>query len=101
MHTNGHKMSKQIMRAEYYWLTLKKDYIQFARNCHKFQIYVDKIHVPPKLHVMIIPWSFSMWGMDVIGPITPKASNGHKFIFVVIDYFTRWVEAALNANVPG
>ena len=40
-----------------------------------------------------------MWGMDVIGPITPKASNGHRFIFVVIDYFTKWVEAASYASV--
>ena len=40
-----------------------------------------------------------MWGMDVIGPITPKASNGHHFIFVVIDYFTKWVEAASYASV--
>ena len=40
-----------------------------------------------------------MWGMDVIGPITPKASNGHRFIFVVIDYFTKWVKAALYASV--
>ena len=30
-----------------------------------------------------------MWGMDVNRPITPKASNGHRFIFVVIDYFTK------------
>ena len=40
-----------------------------------------------------------MWGMDVIGPITPKALNGHHFIFVVIDYFTKWVEAASYASV--
>ena len=40
-----------------------------------------------------------MWGMDVIGPITPKDFNGHRFIFVVIDYFTKWVEAALYASV--
>ncbi|TYH95483.1 hypothetical protein ES332_A12G108800v1 [Gossypium tomentosum] len=40
-----------------------------------------------------------MWGMDVIGPISLKASNGHRFIFVVIDYFTKWVEAASYANV--
>ncbi|XP_015081377.1 uncharacterized protein LOC107025005 [Solanum pennellii] len=33
------------------------------------------------------------WGMDVIGPIEPKASNGHRFILVAIDYFTKWVEA--------
>ncbi|XP_019260090.1 PREDICTED: uncharacterized protein LOC109238112 [Nicotiana attenuata] len=31
--------------------------------------------------------------MDVIGPNEPKASNGHKFILVSIDYFTKWVKA--------
>ena len=35
----------------------------------------------------------------MIGPITPKTSNGHCFIFVVIDYFTKWVEAASYASV--
>ncbi|XP_070025319.1 uncharacterized protein [Nicotiana sylvestris] len=31
--------------------------------------------------------------MDVTRPIEPKASNGHRFILVAIDYFTKWVEA--------
>lgn len=58
------------------------------------------MYAPPSpLHVMTSPWPFSMWGMDVIGPISPKASNRHRFIFVVIDYFTKWVEAASYANV--
>ena len=35
----------------------------------------------------------------MIGPITPKASNSHRFIFVVVDYFTKWVEAASYASV--
>ena len=35
----------------------------------------------------------------MIGPITPKASNGHRFIFMVIDYFTKWVEAESYASV--
>jgi hypothetical protein len=34
-----------------------------------------------------------MWGIDVIGMISPTASNGHRFILVAIDYFTKWVEA--------
>ncbi|XP_059627037.1 uncharacterized protein LOC132269815 [Cornus florida] len=37
--------------------------------------------------------------MDVIGPVTPKTSNGHRFIFVVIDYFTKWVEAASYTRI--
>ncbi|PKI68230.1 hypothetical protein CRG98_011366 [Punica granatum] len=40
-----------------------------------------------------------MWGMDVIGPINPKASNGHLFILVAIDYFTKWIEAITLASV--
>jgi transposase InsO family protein len=40
-----------------------------------------------------------MWGIDVIGPINPKASNGHRFILVAIDYFTKWVEACSYAHV--
>ena len=32
--------------------------------------------------------------MDVIGPVITKASNGHEYILVAIDYFTKWVEAA-------
>ena len=40
-----------------------------------------------------------MWGIDVIGAIEPKASNGHPFILVAIDYFTKCVEAASYASL--
>ena len=43
---------------------------------------------------MTFPWPFSIWGKDVIGRIVPKVSNGHEYILVAIDYFTKWVEAA-------
>ena len=35
----------------------------------------------------------------MIRPITPKDFNRHHFILVMIDYFTKWVEAASYANV--
>ena len=43
---------------------------------------------------MTTPWPFATWGIDVIGRITPKSTNGHEYILVAIDYFTKWVEAA-------
>ena len=99
-HASRHVMTRQIMRAGYYWMTLESDCITYVRKCHKCQIYADKIHVPPiVLNVMVSPWPFSMWDMVVIEPITPKASNGHRFIFVVIDYFTKWVKVASYASV--
>ncbi|XP_047263742.1 uncharacterized protein LOC124896248 [Capsicum annuum] len=45
---------------------------------------------PHELHEMNSLWPFVAWSMDVIGPIEPSASNGHKFIFVAIDYFTKY-----------
>lgn len=99
-HANGHTMARKILRAGYYWLTIEHDCIQYARTCHKCQIYADKIHVSASpLNVMTTPCPFSMWGIDMIGMIEPKASNGHRFILVAIDYFTKWVEAVSYANV--
>ena len=37
--------------------------------------------------------------MDVIEPVIPKASNGHEYILVAIDYFTKWLEAALYKSI--
>ncbi|PKI73233.1 hypothetical protein CRG98_006368 [Punica granatum] len=48
---------------------------------------------------MPAPWPFSMWAMDVIGSINPQASNGHLFILVAIDYFTKWIETITLASV--
>jgi len=31
-----------------------------------------------------------MWGMDVIGPIDPPTSRGHRFILAITDYFSKW-----------
>nr|XP_009782368.1 PREDICTED: uncharacterized protein LOC104231124 [Nicotiana sylvestris] len=57
-------------------------------------IHSNLIHAPPsELHPMSTPSPFVAWGIDIIGPIEPKASNGHIFLLVGIDYFTKWVEA--------
>ncbi|KAK8705215.1 hypothetical protein V6N13_048821 [Hibiscus sabdariffa] len=99
-HANGFSMARKIMRYGYYWSTMERDCINYARKCYKCQIYADKKRSPPlPLHTMNSPWPFAVWGMDVIGQIYPKASNGHRFILVAIDYFTKWVEAASYVNI--
>ncbi|RVW72731.1 hypothetical protein CK203_056765 [Vitis vinifera] len=44
-------------------------------------------------------WESILWGIDIIGKISPKSSIGHEFILVAIDYFTKWVEAASYARL--
>ncbi|XP_070056966.1 uncharacterized protein [Nicotiana tomentosiformis] len=94
LHMNGYVLAKKILLAGYYWLTMERDCFRFVRKCHQCQIHSDLIHSPPlELYPMSAPSPFVAWGMDIIGPIETKASNGHKFILVTIDYFTKWVEA--------
>ncbi|PKI58254.1 hypothetical protein CRG98_021336, partial [Punica granatum] len=72
------------------------------RHCHLCQVYANPIKaLPNELHLMAALWPFSMWGMDmdVISPINPKTSNGHLFILVAIDYFTKWIETITLASV--
>ncbi len=74
--------------------------MKHVKHCHLCQIYSGKIHLAPnQLHPMLAPWPFFMWDINVIGQIFPKASNGHSFILVTIDYFTKWVEAITLASI--
>ncbi|XP_048132952.1 uncharacterized protein LOC125314539, partial [Rhodamnia argentea] len=99
-HMNGHLLAKKIMILRYYWMTIESDCNQHVRSCHQCRVYGDKINASPiELHQMSEPRPFCMWGIDMIGPINPKASNGHRFILVAIDYFTKWIEANSYANV--
>ncbi|XP_070025178.1 uncharacterized protein [Nicotiana sylvestris] len=77
-----------------------------SEDTHAWKMFFDGvvhrglIHAPPtELHPMSTPCPFIAWGMDVIGPIEPKASNGHRFILVANDYFTKWVEAVTLKSV--
>ncbi|RDY12617.1 gag-pol, partial [Mucuna pruriens] len=76
-HANDHALARKILRT-----------------------HVDHINVAPStLHNLTSPWPFSMWGIDMIRPIEPKAFNGHRFILAAIYYFTKWVEATSYSTV--
>ena len=88
-------LAKKILRIGYYWNTMETDCVDYVKSCHACQTHANLNHVPPsELYSMTSPWPFSIWGIDVIGRIAPKASNGHEYILVAVDYFTKWAEAA-------
>ena len=93
-HMGGHILARKIMRTGYFWLTMETDCFQFVEKCPECQMHEDMIHVPSsELHALTSPWPFSVWGIDIIGKISPKSSSGHEYILVAINYFTKWVEA--------
>jgi hypothetical protein len=58
-HTNKHTMARQMQRYRYFWLTIERDYVDYVRKCHKFQIYGDKINtlLAPIFNITS-PWFF-------------------------------------------
>ncbi|KAL0371796.1 UNVERIFIED_CONTAM: hypothetical protein Scaly_0861200 [Sesamum calycinum] len=77
----------------YYWPTMVKDCIDYARRCQACQFHANLIHQPPEpLHPTVASWPFDGWGLDVVGPLT-KFSGGHLYILVATDYFSKWAEA--------
>jgi len=50
---------------------------------------------PPLLIVILLP--FARWGMDILGPF-PWATRQHKYLLVVVDYLTKWMEAEAMAS---
>ncbi|PKI59080.1 hypothetical protein CRG98_020535 [Punica granatum] len=74
-HMNGLMLAKKLMRLGYFWSTMETDCVNHVRHCHLCQVYANRIKAPPnELHPMAAPWPFSMWGMDVIGPINPVST---------------------------
>ena len=93
-HMNGIILAKKIVLQGYYWLSMEKDCIQTLKHCHQCQIHRNLNHLPPTvLNSLLSPWPIAAWRIDIIGEIRPNALNGHKYIVVAIDYFSRWIEA--------
>lgn len=85
---NGLMLAKKILRLGCYWSTIELDCCQYVKKCHTCQSYANIIKAPAsELHNLTTPWPFSMWGIDVVGPMPQKAANGHLYIIVAIDYF--------------
>ena len=101
-HVGYQTLVKQIIRAGYYWKTMQQDCYHYVKKCVQCQIHAPSIHAPATyLQSVVSPWPFSMWAFDVVGPITPSASNGHKYFLAATEYFTKWVEAITLCTVEG
>src|SRR3954467_2600513 len=73
---------------------MMRDAKEYARNYHACQIHGDFKHQPVAyLAPTKATWPFEAWGIDIMGPIHPPLSKGHRFILAITDYFSKWAKA--------
>ncbi|MCI74292.1 gypsy retrotransposon integrase-like protein, partial [Trifolium medium] len=58
------------------------------------------MHLAPlvELKTLSSQWPFAWWGMDLLGPF-PTAAGQNRYLIVVVDYFTKWIEAEPLASI--
>ena len=78
---------------------MQKEVQDYVRKCDQCQRFAPNIHQPGGiLNPLSSPWPFAQWGLDIVGPFLKTLGN-KKYLLVGTDYFTKWVEAKLLANI--
>jgi len=93
LHCGAQTMATKVLRAEYYWPTIREDCNEYVKVCKKCQVFGSLNHIPShELQGIVSPWPFAKWGMEILGPF-PLGRGQTKFLIVAVDYFTKWIEA--------
>ncbi|KAJ3704029.1 hypothetical protein LUZ61_007734 [Rhynchospora tenuis] len=98
-HQGMKSLSNRIIRAGFYWPTLRRDVEEFIRRCEKCQFHSRIPRQPPHaMQSIASPWPFDVWGIDLLGPF-PQGQGNVKFLVVAVEYFTKWIEAKPLATI--
>ena len=98
-HTEGKSMLHRAFTQGYWWPRMQKEALEYVKKCDQCQRFAPNIHQPEGvLNPLTSPWSFALWGLDIVGSF-PKAARNKRYLLVGTDYFTKWVEAEPLANI--
>ena len=62
-HIGGASLAAKVLRAGFYWPTLRTDFINFVRECDKCQRFANIPRASPEeLTSILAPWPFALWG---------------------------------------
>ena len=92
-HLSGMSTAHKILRTIYFWPSGFKYCHEGDKKfppCQHF--YTKKCTHPAPLHPVIAVGPFYKWGIDYMH-CNPTSAGGHGYIIVVVDSFTKWVEA--------
>ncbi|KAL0803550.1 hypothetical protein YC2023_075026 [Brassica napus] len=97
-HSGGRSLAVKIKRHGHYWPMMIGDYEKFARKREKCQSHAPTIRQPAEvLSSITSSYPFMRWAMDIVGPL--PNSKQKRFLLVLTDFFSKWVEAYSNASI--
>jgi len=89
----GFEKTYERLKKSFYWKEMTIDIKRFISNCENCQLNKrNEIPEPTEKYATQVEAPFTHLGLDIIGPLQ-ETSSGNQYIIVIVDYFTKWVEA--------
>lgn len=86
---------------DYYWPGMFKDIVNYVKHCDICQKIKSEQYAPPgMLGKRIIEHPWSVVAADIMGPF-PRSKKGMKYLLVIQDLFTKWIEIEPLRNATG
>ncbi|GKV35161.1 hypothetical protein SLEP1_g43465 [Rubroshorea leprosula] len=91
-HFGASKIAYKVLQCGFYWPSLFKDAYAYVSACDQCQRTgnISRRHEMPLTNILVCD-IFDVWGIDFMGPF--PSSFGKAYIFVAVDYVSKWVEA--------
>ncbi|GJR45205.1 reverse transcriptase domain-containing protein, partial [Tanacetum coccineum] len=88
---------KKVFDSGFYWPTIYRDAYDLVKSCDSCQRHgkISQRDEMPQNAIQVCE-IFDVWGIDFMGPF--PSSRGNKYILVVVDYLSKWVEAKALPN---
>lgn len=81
------------IRKQYFWVYCRDDVEKWCRECNTCNARRGPTRkTQGQLQVYAAGEPFQRLAVDILGPL-PASNKNNKYILVVMDYFTKWVEA--------
>nr|GEX43364.1 reverse transcriptase domain-containing protein [Tanacetum cinerariifolium] len=97
-HHGANYTAKKIFDSDFYWLTIYRDAHEMVKSCDSCQRQgkISQKDEMPQNAIQVCE-IFDIWSIDFMVPF--MYSRGNKYILVVVDYLSKWVEVkALPTN---
>ena len=94
----GTMKTLQKIRERFYWVNCSDDVKDWCRKCPTCSASNGPAHKRrARMQQYVVGSPFERVALDILGPL-PETDAGNKYALVVVDYFSKWVEAYAIPN---
>jgi transposase InsO family protein len=98
-HIGARALTAKVFRQGFYWPSVIDDASKLVTTCQACQKFSPNTQAPSKPSQLItLSWPLQRWCIDIVGPLAIAQGN-YKYTVVVVEYFTKWIEAKPLVNI--